>query len=53
LVDNVETLAQLARIARIGPDRFRAGETMLVTVSGAVSSPGVFEVPAGSSVGAC
>jgi NADH:ubiquinone oxidoreductase subunit F (NADH-binding) len=52
LVDNVETLAQLARIARIGPELFRAGESMLVTVSGAVSGPGVYEVPAGSSVGA-
>jgi NADH:ubiquinone oxidoreductase subunit F (NADH-binding) len=52
LVDNVETLAQLARLARIGPELFRAGESMLVTVSGAVSGPGVYEVPAGSSVGA-
>jgi NADH:ubiquinone oxidoreductase subunit F (NADH-binding) len=52
LVDNVETLAQLARIVRIGPDRFRAAETTLVTVSGAVSNPGVFEIAAGTSVGA-
>lgn len=52
LVDNVETLAQLARIARIGPDGFRASETTLVTVGGAVPNPGVFEIPAGTSVGA-
>ncbi|HEU5420571.1 MAG TPA: NADH-ubiquinone oxidoreductase-F iron-sulfur binding region domain-containing protein [Streptosporangiaceae bacterium] len=57
LVDNVETLAQVALIARYGPDWFRsAGErdapgTVLVTVSGAVSHPGVYEVAGGTSAG--
>ncbi|MCU1448971.1 MAG: hypothetical protein JWP02_1141 [Acidimicrobiales bacterium] len=58
LVDNVETVAHLAQIARWGPEWFRdVGSpaepgSMLLTVSGAVARPGVYEVPTGARLGA-
>ncbi|HKE99821.1 MAG TPA: NADH-ubiquinone oxidoreductase-F iron-sulfur binding region domain-containing protein [Actinomycetes bacterium] len=58
LVDNVETLAHLAQIVRFGPDWFRALGTpeepgsMLVTLSGAVARPGVYEIPRGGPLAA-
>lgn len=51
LVANVETLAQVALIARHGPEWFRAAGTTLLTVTGAVGAPGVREVPYGSRLG--
>jgi NADH:ubiquinone oxidoreductase subunit F (NADH-binding) len=57
LVDNVETLAHLALIARHGARWFRqaghagAAGTMLTTVTGAVARPGVYEVEAGAMLG--
>ena len=57
LIDNVETLAHIALIARYGARWFReagygnAAGTMLTTVSGAVAQPGVYEIAAGSELG--
>jgi NADH:ubiquinone oxidoreductase subunit F (NADH-binding) len=56
LVDNVETLAHLARIVYHGADRFRSvglpndPGTALVTLAGAVARPGVYEIPTGTSL---
>jgi NADH:ubiquinone oxidoreductase subunit F (NADH-binding) len=53
LVQNVETLANIALIRQMGADAFRAvghpdqPGTMLVTVGGAVAGPGVYEIPTG------
>ena len=57
LVHNVETLAHIALIARRGDRWFRgaglpsAPGSMLVTVSGAVARPGVYEIEMGMPVG--
>jgi NADH:ubiquinone oxidoreductase subunit F (NADH-binding) len=54
LVDNVETLANVALIARVGSEAYRmAGEpaepgTLLVTAAGGVSRPGVYELEIGT-----
>jgi len=49
LVQNVESLAHVALIARFGAGWFGAG-TVLITAVGAVSAPGVLEVGSGTSV---
>jgi NADH:ubiquinone oxidoreductase subunit F (NADH-binding) len=54
LIDNVETLAHVALIARHGPAWFRqaglagGAGTMLITVSGEVARPGVYEIEVGT-----
>jgi NADH:ubiquinone oxidoreductase subunit F (NADH-binding) len=58
LVHNAETLAHMALVARYGPAVFRAAGcadapgTALVTVSGAVERPGVYEIAMGTALGA-
>lgn len=58
LIQNAETLAHVALIARYGPGWFRqvgtpeSPGTALVTVLGAVAQPGVFEVDRAATVGA-
>lgn len=55
-VANAETLAQVALLARFGPDWFAAvgaaaePGTVLITVGGAVPRPGVVEVPTGTAI---
>jgi len=57
LVNNVETLAHLALIARFGDRWFRgvglpsAPGSTLVTVSGAVARPGIYEIELGTPAG--
>jgi len=57
LLCNAETLAQLAMLARLGTAGYAAlgtpaePGTALLTVSGAVTSPGVLEVPLGTRLG--
>lgn len=56
LVQNAETLAQLALVARHGSGWFRSlgteadPGTALVTLSGAVARPGVYEIELGSTI---
>jgi NADH:ubiquinone oxidoreductase subunit F (NADH-binding) len=57
LVQNVETLANIALIARYGPAWFReagppsAPGTALITVSGTIARPGVYEIELGTTIG--
>jgi NADH:ubiquinone oxidoreductase subunit F (NADH-binding) len=57
LVQNVETFAHVALIARHGDGWFRSvgrrggSGTLLVTISGAVQGPGVLEIETGTTVG--
>jgi len=57
LLSNAETFAQVATLVRLGAQRFASTGTesepgtTLVTVTGAVSYPGVLEVPFGVEIG--
>jgi NADH:ubiquinone oxidoreductase subunit F (NADH-binding) len=57
LLQNVETLAHLALIARFGAEWFREVGTpddpgsVLITLSGGVTRPGVYEIAAGTRLG--
>lgn len=56
LVQNIETLAHVAVLARLGAEAYRstgadlAAGTVLVTTAGAVHTPGVHELPGGSTI---
>jgi NADH:ubiquinone oxidoreductase subunit F (NADH-binding) len=50
LVQNVESLAAAALIARRGGAWYRSSGTLLVTVTGAVAQPGVIETRLGTTV---
>ncbi len=58
LVHNAETLGHMALVARYGPAAFRATGpadapgTALVTLSGSVENPGVYEIAMGTTLGA-
>ncbi|HTK15990.1 MAG TPA: NADH-ubiquinone oxidoreductase-F iron-sulfur binding region domain-containing protein [Acidimicrobiia bacterium] len=58
LVQNVETLCDIALVARFGAAWYRSGGTAddpgttLVTLSGAVERPGVYEIALGARLGA-
>jgi NADH:ubiquinone oxidoreductase subunit F (NADH-binding) len=52
LVDNVETLAQLALVILLGPRHYVSTRRDLVTVTGAVRRPGVVETAPGASLSA-
>ncbi len=51
LVQNVETLANLPLILREGPERWRAQEPKLFSISGDVERPGLYELPLGTPLG--
>lgn len=51
VVNNVETLAAVEEVLRWGPDAYRRTATLLVTLSGGVERPGVYEVPLGIPLG--
>ena len=58
LVQNVETLCDIALIGRFGAEWYRSAGTRaddpgttLVTLSGAVERPGVYEIPLGARLG--
>lgn len=50
LVVNVETLAAAAAILRHGPEAIRTGNPKLITLSGDVHQPGVYEVALGTPI---